>query len=365
MKIAHVFWSLTYGGVQTMLVNIANEQAKAGNDVTVMLINEEYERAVTLELAGNVKLMGMGRKLKSRSPAFLLRLNRTLLKIRPDVIHLHGSLFYGFLLRKELSRVACSTLHALPSGTVRREGLLGKIPLWTAIRHSGNVSLIDKVPKVFAISQAVHDELLEKYGVDSVVVSNGIITGNFRRRNPCLPADTFRIVQVSRLEHEKKGQDLLIRAVAKLPGGKVSVDFIGEGSSMEYLKALAFGLGVSDRARFLGKRPQSYIAEHLCDYDLFVQPSRYEGFGLTVAEAMAARVPVLVSSGQGPAEVCRDDTYGWTFGNGSVDALADRISYILDNYSEALAKAERGRAHVVDTYDVSVTARRYLEEYKR
>ncbi len=348
-----------------MLANIANEQAKAGNDVTVLLINDLYERTLAAELAGDVKLVSMGRKLKSNSPAFLLRLNKALLKIKPDVIHLHSSAFYGFLLCKKLSRIVCSTLHDMPHGKLRSNGAFGKIPLWTAIRHSGNVSLIDKVPKVFAISQAVHDELLEKYGVDSVVVNNGIIAENFKQRNSCLPTDAFRIVQVSRLEHEKKGQDLLIRAVAKLPDGKVSVDFIGEGRSMEYLKALASGLGVSDKVRFLGKRPQSYIAEHLCDYDLFVQPSRYEGFGLTVAEAMAARVPVLVSSGQGPAEVCRDDTYGWTFENGSVEALAGRISHIRDNYSEALVKAEQGRAHVIDTYDVSVTARRYLEKYKK
>ena len=55
--------------------------------------------------------------------------------------------------------------------------------------------------------------------------------------------------------------------------------------------------------RFLGKQTQDYVAAHLTDYDLFVQPSRWEGFGLTVAEAMAAGVPVLVSEGQGPAEV--------------------------------------------------------------
>ena len=43
---------------------------------------------------------------------------------------------------------------------------------------------------------------------------------------------------------------------------------------------------------FLGSKDTHYIEQHLKDYDLLVQPSRIEGFGLTVAEAMAAKVPV-------------------------------------------------------------------------
>ena len=60
-------------------------------------------------------------------------------------------------------------------------------------------------------------------------------------------------------------------------------------------------------------KPQPYIVEHMADYDLLVQPSRWEGFGLTVAEAMAAKVLVSVSEGQGPAEVTCGYFYGWIF----------------------------------------------------
>ena len=111
-------------------------------------------------------------------------------------------------------------------------------------------------------------------------------------------------------------------------------------------------------------KPQPYIVEHMADYDLLVQPSRWEGFGLTVAEAMAAKVLVSVSEGQGPAEVTCGYFYGWIFENGNANDLAAKIKYIYDNYDEAMDKANSALNYVQNTYDVSVTARKYLDLYK-
>ena len=134
---------------------------------------------------------------------------------------------------------------------------------------------------------------------------------------------------------------------------------------LEHLKKIAYQQGVNNQIEFKGAMPQSFIAEHLCDYDIFVQPSRYEGFGLTVAEAMAAKVPVLVSSGQGPEEVTEGEKYGWTFENGNAEDLARKISYIIGHYNESLEKAEKAFRHVKEKYDVSATAKKYIEAYKQ
>ena len=126
---------------------------------------------------------------------------------------------------------------------------------------------------------------------------------------------------------------------------------------------MARQLSVEQNVHFLGKRPQTYICDHLCDYDLFVQASRWEGFGLTVAEAMSANVPVLVSSGQGPAEVTCGSKFGWLFENGNAEDLAIQIDYIRNHYNEALNKAKAALSYVCNIYDVSVTAKKYLESY--
>lgn len=366
MTVAHIFWGLGYGGIETMLVNIANAQVKLGAEVHIIVINKLMEQSLVDNLDKRVHFHCLGRPLKTKNLWFIVKLNMMLRKIAPDVIHLHGSQFYTIIFgRKQRSRV-CATLHDLPSGKVRRAMSIARLFPILNFHIPGNVCCIDLVPKVFAISMSVQKELLDRYGVKSIVVKNGILTEKFQQRGNELLADgrPMRIVCVSRLEHEKKGQDLLIEVVTKMKG-KVDVTLIGDGSSREYLENFANQTEWGGYIHFLGKKPQEYIEGHLKDYDVFVQASRYEGFGLTVVEAMAAKLPVLVSSGQGPAEVTEDEHYGWVFDNGNIDDLASKLEYIRTHYEEALVKTKKAYGHVIKRYDVSVTAKAYLDNYLR
>lgn len=362
-KIIHIYWQLTFGGIETMLVNIANAQADAGVDVTVIIVTDLYNEPLLDAFSADVNVVRLHKKKHSGNPSFIFRLNRVVRRIQPDAIHLHSSKLYGLIFGRRLKRKCCCTLHNVPVGRVADNGWLHRLCPLLSFRQSGNVQYIREIPKVFAISGLVRKMLLEAYGTDSVVVVNGIRTGDFTLRPPLPPKDKLRIIQVSRLEHEHKGQDLLIEAVARLEG-HVEVDFVGTGESMDYLLRLTETIGVAQYVHFLGNRTQRWIGEHLCTYDLLIQPSRWEGFGLTVAEAMAARLPVLVSIGQGPAEITCDDKYGWSFANGDVEDLACMIQYVQGHYDEALLKAEQACMYVKDNYDVSVTARRYLEAYE-
>ena len=365
MKVVHVSWSLAFGGIETMLVNIANAQVKEGAEVSIIIINDIYDESLLKSLCDEVNVVFLHRKLHSYDLGFVFRFNRALHRINPDVIHLHISRMNELIFSHRLRHRVVRTFHDLPSGQLRRKGIIYRIfPILGASRDKGNVMFIDKIPKVFAISEAVKKALCQNYGIVSTVICNGIRTADFsiRTRSSCsLP---LRIVQVSRLHHEKKGQDILIRAIAQLKG-EVEIFFIGEGPSIDYLTNLAIELGVDSCVHFLGMQTQKEIARSLCEYDLFVQPSRYEGFGLTVAEAMAAQLPVLVSSGQGPAEVTCGNKFGWIFENGNADDLVRMIMHIRMHYNEAFDKSLAARCHVINTYDVAVTANKYLMEYMK
>lgn len=363
MKVVHIFWSLTYGGIETMLVNIANEQTQLGAEVHVVIINDCYEEKLINSFNDNVTVHLIKRKCKSKNMWFAVKMNRLLNCISPDAIHLHSSRLIDLICEKRLSRVASVTLHDLPTGLVRRYGILSRLFPIVDFKIKGNVASIDRVPRIFSISKAVKDDLLVKYGIESHVIYNGIKTKSFHRREAKMFDGKLRIVQVSRLEHDKKGQDLLIEAVGKIRD-KVMVDFIGDGSSNNFLKNLVKGKGMESLVNFLGAKSQAYIAEHLANYDLFIQPSRYEGFGLTVAEAMAANVPVLVSGSQGPAEVTSGDKFGWTFENDNADDLRNIIEHIINHYNEALEKSKEAMKYVCDNFDVSRTAKEYLKHYR-
>ena len=416
MNVVHIFWGLGFGGIETMLVNIANAQVKSGAKVSIIIINDLCEESLLQLLYPEVTLHLLMRKQESKGVGFIFKLNRLLFLLQPDVIHLHRSDIGQLLLYKKFRKIACVTLHDIPIGEMKNDTFMNYI--WRKInkrpiKHS-NVTYINRIPLVFAISNTVQNDLLTRYKIYSTVVFNGILTSNFTQRmatNPkdifkilrseehtselqtrsdlvcrllhlsscaCTglsfpgshfpsatnPKDIFKILTVSRLEHLKKGQDLLLEAVARIKG-QVTIDFIGEGTSLDYLKAKANKLKIENYVHFLGKKTQKYISEHLSNYDLFVQPSRWEGFGLTVAEAMAARLPVLVSEGQGPAEVTCGDKYGWLFINGNINDLKEKIEYIISHYDTAIQKAENALKYVCNTYDVSITANKYLKEYSK
>ncbi|HUO52959.1 MAG TPA: glycosyltransferase family 4 protein, partial [Gemmatimonadaceae bacterium] len=105
---------------------------------------------------------------------------------------------------------------------------------------------------------------------------------------------------------ERKGQDVVIRALPSLPG--VRYEMIGLPTRREELAALAKELGVLDRVEFLGRLPQEEVVRRMNACDLFVMTSRntrsgdFEGFGIAVVEAALCGKTAVVASGSGLAE---------------------------------------------------------------
>lgn len=344
MKILHVAFTFGYGGIETMLANIANAQVDLGHKVSIIIIEDVVEPKLVESLHRDIRIHFCHRKCKNDLLA-LARLNYYLMIEQPDAIHLHSSSAFR-LLMPQFRAIANSTTHDMP--------------------YEANTRYVEQIPRRFAISQSVQDALLKLKGVESIVNPNGIRPELIKTKDGLRKPDgVFRMVQVSRLMHEKKGQDILIRACAILKAkGYINfhVDFIGEGQSLAYLQCLCKECQVEDNVSFLGAKHQQYIFDHLCEYDLFVQPSRLEGFGLTVAEAMAAKVPVLVSNNEGPAEIIENGRFGYLFRSGDEEDCAKKIAYFLDGMADAM-KVEKAYERVLTMYNVKETAARYVSLY--
>lgn len=347
MRILHVVFGLGMGGIETMLVNIANAQAAAdGTEVHILIVNNVVDASLRRQLDTRIRVHVLGRKARSHNPWPILRLNHLIYSLRPDIIHSHNSSLWRFLWYPGLRshHGLCVTQHS--------------------VFASGEVRDLDKFRHVFAISRSVQQSILEGMGVSSVVVYNGIRPDRFTIRSGTVHRP-FRLVQISRLCHDKKGQDFLLDRVAALVsrGFDLDLTFFGDGESRSFLEQKIAALCLSDRVHMPGNQSQEYISQHLCDYDLLVQPSRFEGFGLTVAEAMAAGVPVLVSDIEGPMEIIENGLYGHSF---RVDAARDfdtQLEDILLHYEDALLTADKARTMVHEKYSVTRTAETYLNEY--
>lgn len=127
--------------------------------------------------------------------------------------------------------------------------------------------------------------------------------------SPIAAAGRVRILSVTRLHPgEPKGIDLMLRAVAALPGVEYTV--IGSGGALPDLMRLATELGVAGRVRFTGPLSDADRDTELQRCDVFALPSRGEGFGIVYLEAMAHGKPCLAASAGGAPEVVADGETG-------------------------------------------------------
>ncbi|MBR1400159.1 MAG: glycosyltransferase [Prevotella sp.] len=341
MKIAHVVWGMKTGGVETMLVNIINEQVKT-EEVRLFIINDFIDEFIVKKISPYCKVSRLNRKPGSRNFIEILVLNIRVWKYSPDIVHVHSS---------RVSKL-----------------LKGRWNIVRTIHNTDNVPYeYPKMKALFAISDAVRGVTVKQGFSDVKTIFNGILTKSIKSRSKSTPEDgIYRLVQVSRLDINQKGQDILVRAVDKLVHICKITNFllylIGEGESEKQLRDLVDQLDLRDYVIFKGLKTQDYIYNHLCDYDLFIQPSRFEGFGITVAEALAAKVPVIVSNIEGPMEIINQGEYGMSFQVGDADDLAEKIKVVLQGgYDDSMI--EKAYQHVCKEYDVAVTAREYIDAY--
>ena len=107
-----------------------------------------------------------------------------------------------------------------------------------------------------------------------------------------IPDDRRILLNTGRLT-EQKNQDVLIRALAHVPTARLVI--AGGGPEHDDYTALAASLGVADRLHLLGDVTRQDVADLLAVSDLFVFPSTWETFGLSVLEAVMAGLPIIAA----------------------------------------------------------------------
>lgn len=139
------------------------------------------------------------------------------------------------------------------------------------------------------------------------------------------------IIAVGRLTPQK-GFDLLIPAfreiVDQYPDWKLII--YGEGQDGVYLNNLIKGLSLQNHV-FI-EQPVSDVEKIMLNSSLFVFPSRYEGFGLVLTEAMECGVPCVAFDCEcGPSDIIRDGEDGFLAPAGDIKAFADKMSILIGN----------------------------------
>lgn len=160
---------------------------------------------------------------------------------------------------------------------------------------------------------------------------------------------------------EEKGVDLLLQAVRDLPGAVTVV--VGDGPERPRLEALAAELGLDGRVEFAGWSDD--VRRLLPTFDLLVQPSRREGFGISIVEAMLAEVAVVATDAGGMAEVVADGVSGRTVPAENVPALSAAIGDLLADEPLRRELGARGRQIALQHFSAEAMAGSFARLYGR
>jgi glycosyltransferase involved in cell wall biosynthesis len=109
---------------------------------------------------------------------------------------------------------------------------------------------------------------------------------------------------------DRKGIDILIKACARLPAKGWHLDIYGDGQKRASLERLTARLRLADRITFLGAAPNHQVQKSLAAADCAVLPSRFDGWGALISEALSVGTPAVCSANCGAAALLADPVTG-------------------------------------------------------
>jgi L-malate glycosyltransferase len=237
-------------------------------------------------------------------------------------------------------------------------------------KHHVAYRLMASVPDaVFAVSEQVRQHCIEVDRIDPARVQtiyNGLNLADWNTvsRRPGAPSEIL-ITTVGNIRRVK-GHDVFIKAAASIVPRfpKVSFSIAGDVLEADYfdeLQTLVLDLNLSDHFHFVGGITN--LREHLSVADIFVLPSRSEGFSNAIVEAMAAGLPVVATNVGGNAEAVKEGVSGFLVPSEDPAALSAAIIRLLSDPSQAKAMGAAAKAIAAEHFTTEAMMDRITAVY--
>lgn len=341
-RILHVVWSLNNGGIETMLVNIANHQCEM-HEVGVLIVNLSYDENLISTLSEDVHVFCVNRPMASKNLLYYAKLNAIYRKFAPDIVHFHQlSLAKIFVKRK--SDKWFYTQHCIPNTFVPNKNITTYIAISRCVKE-GMLKLSPIKNCVVCYNGVDFERIIEKEQYNDVVLR-------------------FRAVSVARLDTKIKGQDTIIEAVNLLPNDfkKIfTIDIYGDGPDKHLLEEMIMHYKLENVVLLQGNISNKQLLSTLKDYDLSIHASRKEGFGLSAVESMGCGLPVILSDVLGHSEICPDKIS--FIPNDAMD-LAQKIVYCVNKYSKVVELSQGNKEYVRGKFSIQKMVKELDDIYK-
>lgn len=355
MKILHVINSLSTGGAEKLLTDVAPLQREREHEVAVLLFQGGKTPFRKILDDAGIRVFDFGKDNSVYSPLNIFRIIPYLKNY--DVAHVHlfpAQYWVAFAKLLSFSKVRLvTTEHSVNN---RR-------------RNSRLWYLFDKLVyrcyrAIACCSDAAEKSLISYLKTKERILSipNGVNVGRIVsarsavRADFSVPDDVCLLMQVARFA-APKDQETVIRALTLLPD-TVHIAFVGDGEKRATCKELTRRLGVQARVHFLGICRN--IPELMKMADVVVCSSGYEGLSLASAEGLASTKPVVASDVPGLAEVVGGA--GVLFPKGDEKALAQEILRLVEDKAH-YAKTAEACSRRAEDFDIRKMCEAYLKIY--
>jgi glycosyltransferase involved in cell wall biosynthesis len=283
-------------------------------------------------------------------------LTKLIKQIGPDLVHAHTSK---------------AGLVARISGAVTRIPVVYTAHTWSFAKGVSRLQRVIGTPierlcaplaaKIITVSEANRRLALDArvgHNQQLTTIWNGIPDTQWRAEPGRTPV---RVVMVARFAAQKD-QALLIRALSKVQA-HFELVFVGSGPTIQAAKALAESLAPDKDVFFLGDRDD--VAEVLSEAQIFALSTKWEGFPLSILEAMRAGLPVVASDVGGVREAVQEGVTGFVVPSGDEDQLRMRLEDLIVNSQLRARMGSNGRRkyeiHFSSSVMLSQTERVYHE----
>jgi glycosyltransferase involved in cell wall biosynthesis len=378
VTILHVITSLGRGGAERQLVNLISNTNPSRFQHTVVFLREPDDLAGEIRTAG-CECICLGARGRTQWIHAAKMLRQIIKMKKPAIIQ---SWLYDANISTRLAVPLGSTIPtvvSLQSADYAPETLAAaNVPR----RKVGVLRVLDSLsahwidPVFVACSDFVKQSTTEHLGVPLSrveVIHNSVDPRTLKasasevdslKTTLGIPAGSFVFLNVGRLD-PAKGQAVLLKAFHKVADRipNCYLVILGRGALKEDLIELTNCLGISEKVRLPGARPD--VGAFLSLADVFVFPSFFEGLPLALIEAMSKGLPCIVSEIETLREVAKDEETGLLVTPGSVDELANAMLELHANPAKRTSLGRRAQQETNRKFHIQVTIGQWEELYSR